>query len=172
MLYAIRTAATGQSNGIPLTQSAADAPLSAITSYWFSPSIPRIVPTTCVSCRYSAGKLGRSGRSIRRQARMASSEARPSRRKKDPGIRPAAYIRSSISTVSGKKSAPSRGLLDAVAVTKTCVEPILAVTAPLESPANLPVSNERVLSVPEIGPDTEMASAIVFFYSFGEAFSP
>ena len=46
------------------------------------------------------------------------------------------------------------------------------VTAPLESPANLPVSNERVLSVPEIGPDTEMASAIVFFYSFGEAFSP
>jgi hypothetical protein len=77
-----------------------------------------------------------------------------------------------MSTVNGKKSAPSRGLLDAVAVTRTCVDPILAVTAPFERPASLPVSNEMVLSVPEIGPDTEMASAIGFFYSFGETFSP
>jgi hypothetical protein len=87
-------------------------------------------------------------------------------------MRPAAYILSSMSTVNGKKSAPSRGLLEAVAVTKTCVEPIFAVTAPFESPANLPVSNEMVLSVPEIGPDTDMASAMIFFYSFGETFSP
>ena len=47
---------------------------------------------------------GRSGRSMMRQARMASELGRPSRRKNEPGILPAAYIFSSTSTVSGKKS--------------------------------------------------------------------
>ena len=61
---------------------------------------------------------------------MACSPARASRRKKEPGIRPAAYIRSSTSTVSGKKSAPGRGALDPVAVTSTTVSPMRAVTAP------------------------------------------
>ena len=38
---------------------------------------------------------------------------------------PAAYMRSSMSTVSGKKSAPSRADLAAVAVTRTTVSPML-----------------------------------------------
>ena len=41
---------------------------------------------------------------------MAASEARASRLMKPPGILPAAYIRSSNSTVSGKKSRPGRGI--------------------------------------------------------------
>ena len=49
-------------------------------------------------------------------------------------MRPAAYIRSSTSTVRGKKSAPGRGDLEPVAVTSTTVSPIRAVTAP---PASL-----------------------------------
>lgn len=44
------------------------------------------------------------GRSMIRQARMASELGRPSRRKNEPGTLPAAYIFSSTSTVSGKKS--------------------------------------------------------------------
>ena len=40
---------------------------------------------------------------------MAASDARASRLMKPPGILPAAYIRSSNSTVSGKKSRPGRG---------------------------------------------------------------
>ena len=41
-------------------------------------------------------------------------EGRPSRRKNEPGMRPAAYIRSSTSMVSGKKSKCSFGFLLAV----------------------------------------------------------
>src|SRR5215207_7986959 len=54
-----------------------------------------------------------------RQVRMARSVGRPSRRKKLPGMRPAAYMRSSTSTVRGKKSMPSRMLRAALAVTRT-----------------------------------------------------
>ena len=49
-----------------------------------------------------------------RQVRIASVEGRPSRRKNEPGMRPAAYIRSSTSTVRGKKSKPWRGDLPTV----------------------------------------------------------
>ena len=52
---------------------------------------------------------------------MASSDGRPSRRKNEPGMRPAAYIRSSTSTVSGKKSSSSLGCLDAVVADSTIV---------------------------------------------------
>ena len=67
--------------------------------------------TTWTSLRRPLAKVGRSGRSISRQVRIASSDGRPSRRKNEPGMRPAAYIRSSTSTVSGKKSNCSFGLL-------------------------------------------------------------
>lgn len=52
---------------------------------------------------------------------MASSEGRPSRRKNEPGMRPAAYIRSSTSTVSGKKSRLSLGFFEAVVADRTIV---------------------------------------------------
>src|SRR3954470_2412996 len=94
-----------------------------------------------------------------RAVKVAFSLDLPSRRKNEPGILPAAYMRSSRSTVRGKKSAPSRADLDAVAVTSTTVSPRRTVTAPSAWPANLPVSMIRVLSVPATGPDTVMASA-------------
>ncbi len=49
---------------------------------------------------------------------MAASDGRDSRLMKPPGILPAAYIRSSKSTVSGKKSRPGRGS-DRLAVPST-----------------------------------------------------
>ena len=77
--------------------------------------------TTWTSLRRPLLKVGRSGRSIRRQVRIASSHGRPSRRKNEPGIRPAAYIRSSTSIVSGKKSNWSLGCLPAVVADSSIV---------------------------------------------------
>src|SRR6056297_128199 len=54
---------------------------------------------------------------------------------------------------------PSRTLLAALAVVSTFVPPMDATTAPIDCGANLPVSKESVLSVPDTGPDTEMGSA-------------
>jgi hypothetical protein len=80
------------------------------------------------------------GRSVRRAVRIAVSEGRPSRRKNPPGILPAAYIRSSTSTVSGKKSMPSRGA-ELVVVASTCVSPRVTTTDPPACMASLPCSN-------------------------------
>ena len=80
-----------------------------------------IVSTIWTSLRSPLMNDGRIGRSIRRQVRIASSDGRPSRRKNEPGIRPAAYMRSSTSTVSGKKSRFSLGCLDAVVADSTMV---------------------------------------------------
>ena len=77
--------------------------------------------TTWTSLRSPFLKVGRSGRSIRRQVRMASSPGRPSERKNEPGILPAAYIRSSTSMVSGKKSNCSLGVLPAVVAESSIV---------------------------------------------------
>ena len=119
-----------------------------------------MVSTIWVSLRNPSGKQGRNGRSVRRQVKIAASVGRPSRRKNEPGILPAAYARSSTSTVSGKKSMPGLTSLAALAVAKTVVRPMEAITAPWDCWASLPVSNVRVLSVPETAPDTRMASAI------------
>src|SRR4051812_40001161 len=81
-----------------------------------------------------------------RAVRIARSVGRPSRLKKPPGILPAAYIRSSTSTVSGKKSAPSRGSIRPCAVASTIVSPDRTMTAPSACFASLPVS--KVISRP------------------------
>ena len=156
----------GPSKGMPESMRAAEAPLMASTSCGFSRSAPITVTTTWVSLRYPSAKLGRSGRSISRQVRMALSVGRPSRRKNEPGIFPAAYMRSSTSTVRGKKSIPSRMPLAALAVTRAAVPPMRAMTAPWDCCASLPVSNERVLSVPAMGPETLMASAMARSFLF------
>src|SRR6266581_4264818 len=88
------------------------------------------------------------GRSIMRAVRIARSVGRPSRLKKPPGIFPAAYMRSSTSTVSGKKSAPSRGSIRPCAVANTIVSPERTTTEPSACFASLPVSN--VISRPPI----------------------
>src|SRR3546814_8858900 len=120
-----------------------------------------IVETIWVSLRYPAGKLGRSGRSVSRQVRMARSVGRPSRRKNEPGMRPAAYMRSSTSTVRGKKSIPSRTLLAALAVTRVLVPPMLARTAPWLCRASLPVSKTSSLSAPAMGAETRVGSVVM-----------
>ena len=70
---------------------------------------------------------------------VAASDGRDSRLMKPPGILPAAYIRSSKSTVSGKKSRPGRGS-DRLAVPRTIVSPKRTVTEPPASSASRPVS--------------------------------
>src|ERR1700742_2036465 len=75
---------------------------------------------------------------------VAFSPELASRRKNEPGILPAAYMRSSTSTVSGRKS-PSRSP-PMVAVLRTIVSPELTTTAPPACFASLPVSKEIVLS--------------------------
>ena len=150
----------GPSNGMPLIIRLAEAALMASTSCGFSMSAPRMVSTTWVSLRKPSGNAGRRGRSVSRQVRMASSVGRPSRRKNEPGILPAAYARSSTSMVRGKKSVPGRTSLAALAVASTVVRPRVATTAPWLCWASLPVSKDRVLSVPVRVPDTRMASAM------------
>src|ERR1700722_1592091 len=66
-----------------------------------------------------------------------------------------------MSTVRGKKSVPSRTERAATAVANRTVSPMRPSTAPSASCANFPVSNVRVRSVPLMGPDTEMASAMM-----------
>ena len=103
-MRARRTPPTGPENGRPEMSVDADAAFSAIMSYESSGLTASTVSTTCTSLRSVCGNSGRSGRSMMRHARMASVLGRPSRRKNEPGILPAAYIFSSTSTVSGKKS--------------------------------------------------------------------
>src|SRR5829696_7594771 len=117
------------------------------------------MPTSCVSRRHPFGNRGRSGRSIMRAISVAFSPARPSRLKKEPGILPAAYIRSSTSTVSGRKSTSRR--LPAVAVESTRVSPAETTTEPDACLASLPVSKE--ISVPPTSTDTRVASGICSF---------
>ena len=94
--------------------SAALAPFIARMSYGCTWSIDSGIETSCVSWRQPLGKSGRIGRSIMRAVRVPFSPARPSRLKNEPGILPAAYMRSSTSTVSGRKS--TSRTLPAVAV--------------------------------------------------------
>src|SRR5690349_11004671 len=155
----MRTAPIGPSNGMPEIISAAEAALIESTSCGLCWSAPSTVVTIWVSLRKPSGNDGRSGRSVRRQVRIASSVGRPSRRKNEPGILPAAYDRSSTSTVNGKKSMPGRTSAAALAVVSTRVSPMVARTAPWLCGASLPVSNESVRSVPEMGPETRMGSA-------------
>ena len=120
-IRATRTAPTGPENGRPEIWVESDAALIARTSYGVLGSSAITVMTTWTSLRRPFLKVGRSGRSIRRQVRIASSPGRPSDRKNEPGILPAAYIRSSTSIVRGKKSKWSLGCLPAVVADSSMV---------------------------------------------------
>ena len=104
------------------------------------------VQITCTSFLKPFGQSGRIGRSIMRAVSVARSVARPSRLKKPPGIFPAAYIRSSTSTVSGKKSASGRASGRPTAVARIIVSPLRTTTAPSACFASLPVSKRRSLA--------------------------
>src|SRR5918994_720915 len=112
------------------------------------------IDTSWVSRFQPLGKSGRSGRSIMRAVSVAFSPALPSRRKNEPGILPAAYMRSSTSTVSGRKST-SRSL-PAVAVQRTIVSPERTTTDPLAWRASFPVSKE--ISSPPTSTETRVTS--------------
>jgi hypothetical protein len=111
----------GPEKGSPDSWVEADAALMASASYGSCGSRLMIVTTIWISLRRPSTNEGRNGRSISRQVRIASVLGRPSRRKKEPGILPIAYIRSSTSTVSGKKSKCSLGCLDAVVALSSMV---------------------------------------------------
>ena len=142
LISATRTPPMGPENGRPASWVDMDAALIATTSYRCCGSSARMVSTIWISLRRPLTKDGRSGRSMSRQVRIASSDGRPSRRKNEPGIRPTAYIRSSTSTVSGKKSRFSLGCLDAVVAESTTVSPSSVTSAePAAWRARRPVSN-------------------------------
>ena len=87
------------------------------------------------------------------------SPARPSRLKNEPGIFPAAYMRSSTSTVRGRKSASRRD--PAVAVARTIVSPWRTTTAPPACLAIRPVSNE--ISLPAISTESRVIALLLMF---------
>src|SRR6187551_1756423 len=136
----MRTAPTGPRNGSGEMASAAEAPLIARMSCGTTMSAERTVQITCTSFLKPFGQSGRIGRSIIRAVSVARSVARPSRLKKPPGILPAAYIRSSTSTVKGKKSASGRASCRPTAVARIIVSPLRTTTAPSACFASLPVS--------------------------------
>ncbi len=90
------------------------------------------------------------------------SPGRPSRLKNEPGIFPAAYMRSSTSTVSGRKSTSRRE--PATAVASTIVSPWRTTTAPEACLAILPVSNE--ISLPAISTETRVTASLLIFTAF------
>src|SRR3984957_9543175 len=150
LMSATRTPPTGPENGSPEIWVDADAALMASTSYRSLGSRLRIVTTTWISLRRPETNVGRSGRSMSRQVRIASVDGLPSRRKNDPGIRPAAYIRSSTSIVKGKKSKWSFGVLLAVVALSSMVSSSrYATTAPAACWASRPVS-KRMVRVPKL----------------------
>src|SRR3954451_13614041 len=118
--------------------------------------------TSCVSKCQPLGNSGRIGRSIMRAVSVPFSPARPSRLKNEPGILPAAYMRSSTSTVSGRKSTSRR--LPTVAVLRTIVSPWRTTTAPEACLAILPVSNE--ISLPAISTDTVVTASLLICAAF------
>src|ERR1700679_3508257 len=85
------------------------------------------------------------------------SPERPSRLKNEPGILPAAYMRSSTSTVRGRKSV-SR-MFPAVAVARTIVSPWRTTTAPPACFAIRPVSNE--ISLPAISTESRVRALLL-----------
>ena len=89
-MYPTRAAPRGPLNGIPASATAAEAPIMAGISGSTSGSRDITVAMIWTSCVNPLGNSGRIGRSIRREVRISFSLGRPSRRKKLPGIRPAA----------------------------------------------------------------------------------
>ena len=85
----------GPSKGMPEIVRAAEAPVIVRISGSFSWSAERVVPTIWMSFRMPLGKSGLRGLSVRRAVMIAWLLGLPSRRKKLPGILPAAYSLSS-----------------------------------------------------------------------------
>src|SRR5699024_3552081 len=118
-----KTEPIGPSKGIFDIVKAIDDPIIATISGVQSWSTERTVAITCTSFLYPSGNRGLIGLSINLDVTIAFSLGLPSLLIKPPGIFPTEYNLSSKSTLNGKKSIPSLGSLDAVAVTNTTVSP-------------------------------------------------
>ncbi len=116
-------APTGPFQGMSEMARAAEVPIRAAISGEQSWSTLMTVAMMDTSLRKSEGNRGRMGRSMTRLVRMPFSPGRPSRRLKEPGMRPTEYSFSSKSTLRGKKSMPSRGRGAAVTQQSTRVSP-------------------------------------------------
>ena len=157
----MRPPATGPSNGRGESMTAAEAPVRASTSDSFSWSAEMTLASTCTSSFKPLGNRGRMGRSMRRETRVSRSEGRPiSRRKKLPGIRPAAYIFSEYSTVRGKKPLSNSRAWEQT-VTSTTVPPHCTQTAPWAWLARRPVS--KMISLPPTVAVTRVGLKISWF---------
>ena len=85
----------GPFHGISEIESATEVAINPVISGWLSISVERTVITTETSFLISFGNNGRIGRSTIREVKIERSEGLPSLFKKDPGILPTAYSRSS-----------------------------------------------------------------------------
>ncbi len=126
------TLPVGPEKGMSLIDSAMLLPSIASGSGITSGSTDSAVATIETSLKKPSGNNGLNGLSINLLVKTAWSDGRPSLFLKPPGILPTEYIFSSKSTLSGKKSCPSRGLLFIVALTITTVSPLFRKTLPLD----------------------------------------
>ena len=137
---ATRTSEMGNSNGMSEQARAQLAAKPASASGWSTPSAEKSMTFTYTSAWKSLGKSGRRARSTRRQTRISSSLAFPSRFVKPPGKRPAAAYCSLYSTCRGMKSVPGTASFAAQTVARRTVLPIRSVQEPSACFANFPVS--------------------------------
>jgi hypothetical protein len=128
--------------------NAVEAPFIESTSGSLSGSTDITVQIIWTSFLYPFGNRGRRGLSIDLAESIAFSVGLPSLFTKPPGILPTEYNLSSYSTLRGKKSIPSLGSFDALALIRTAVSPYFIYTDPFESIASFPVSTSS--SLPEI----------------------
>ena len=150
------TEPVGPAQGISEMERAMELPIIANGSGGMFVSTESAVAMTTTSLNRPFGNSGRMGRSMRRDVRIPLSLALPSRFLKPPGILPTAYIFSSKSTCSGKKSIPSRGLSDMVTLTMTTVSPQRTTHEPFACSAYLPVSTMTFL------PPTSVSNCLKF----------
>ena len=147
---------------MPESISAAEAALMASTSCGLTWSAPKMVPTTWTSLRKPVGE-GRAQGPVDQAAGqdgLVRGLALPAEERAGDlagGVGPLLDVdgeREEVGPLPDRPGGGGRGQQDGVADAGRR-------TAPSASWANLPVSKVRVRSVPLIGPDTEMASAMM-----------
>ena len=163
----------GPSKGMPESISAAEAALMASTSWGFSWSAPMTVMTTWVSLRKPSGNDGRSGPvdEAAGEDGLLAGAALPA----EEGAGDLAGRVGPLLDVDGEGEEVD-ALAHAVGGVGGGEHGGAARwwrrTAPCDCRASLPVSKVRVLSVPETGPLTRMASAMVGLLSGRAGLSP
>ena len=158
---ATRTAPMGPSKGMPDSMSAAEAPLMASTSWGFTRSAPKIGPDHVDLVAEPLGER-RPQRPVDQAAGqdglVGGAAFTPEERAGDlaGGVHPLLDVHGQGEEVGPLADASRRGGGRRAPWCRRCAR----ATAPSAWPASLPASNESVRSVPLIGADTVMASAM------------